>query len=580
MKLYPYQENAVRDVLAHMRAAPESSGCLVLPTGAGKSVVLADLSTRFANAGKRVLMLTHVKELIAQNAKRIREYSGRRVGIYSSGLGKRDTKSEILFAGIQSVATRARELGPFDVIVIDEAHLIAASATGRYRSFLDDSRTLSPSVRILGLTATPWRLGHGRITDGETRLFDTLIEPEGCSVWELVQDGYLSPLRSKPTGVKLLELVEGCAKRGGDFVESELAKVVDQAHPNSMIAREIVARGEDRKHWLVFCVSVAHAQHMAAELNSLGAPCGVVHGAMGSLERSDALSRFQCGEYRALANVNVLTTGYDFPAIDMLALCRPTLSPVLYAQTCGRGMRRAEGKDDCLVLDFAGLVATHGPITDVQPPLSKSTVKPGAAPIRLCPKCDEQLSISAKVCTCCGHEFPVIVPEKPQETPVLYVSEIMDRGEERVCTGWHWDIWTSRASGKKSIVCKYRTDGGPVQVWFSLFDKGRAGEISKHQIAALADRSGAGKHIVALGTEQILRRMNAVPHPNRIRVRADGEFFRVTGQKWDEEDVRRARESKGAGEARGPVDPDSFAGAFAEIEAASEGRADSLSVAQ
>lgn len=458
IELRDYQRRAVDETLAAL--ALGENPCLMLPTAGGKSLVLAELCRHFVSIGKRVLMLTHVKELIEQNSKELhgywRELTGGQyapLGIYSASIGKKQLGHSITYAGIQSIASRASDLvGLVDVVIVDESHLIPTKGEGRYRQVA----TALHGVPWIGLTATPWRLGHGKLTEGEGALFSKLVTPEGTSVREMVSNGHLSPLRSKHTGVQLLELVGGVRKNSGDYIESELDKAVNQDGPNGLIAREIFARGtaEDdgpaRQHWLVFCVSIPHAQEMARVLTELGAPCGVVHANMTQLERVNVLTRFSVGELRALANVNILSTGWNFPNLDLIAFCRPTLSPVLYVQAAGRGMRLKSGLHrDCLVLDFAGLVKTHGPITDVKPPRAKGQ-SPGETPVKVCPGCSEIVLISVMLCPSCGHEW-----EAPKKEAKLHNDDIM--GEHRrdgvaEVHSWNWHQHITRSDVKVLAV--------------------------------------------------------------------------------------------------------------------------------
>jgi DNA repair protein RadD len=542
IELRDYQLAAVDETLAMMDAG--ESPCLELPTGTGKSVVLAEMCFRLRERGKRVLMLTHQQELIAQNAKRLHDYWRGRVGeyaplgVYSAGLKQKELGRAITYAGVQSIASKAAQLsGMVDVVIVDEAHLIPTKGEGRYRSVFSSL----PGVPRIGMTASPWRLGHGSLTEGEGAMFTKLVRPAGTSIREMVDAGHLSPLRSKHTDAQLLELCGAVSKRGGDYVESELDAAVNQEGPNALVAREIVARGQERKHWLVFCVSVAHAREMARHLTELGYPCGVVHGAMSALERVEVLAQFRAGEIRAAANVNVLTTGYDFPAIDLLAFCRPTQSPVLYVQTAGRGMRPSldTGKTDCLVLDFAGLVKTHGPITDVRPPRAKGQ-SAGEVPTKNCPACAEILLISCMLCPSCGHEF-----EAPKQKVALHNDDIMaEVRKDGVATvaSWFWFQHISRA-GVKMLGIEYQFAGPVLPIdapeterpktkateYLTVWHEGDAGKWAREKLKKHAEHAGVA---VTPATSVLIEAMNAAPHPETVKLTMKGEWVRVGRHKW------------------------------------------------
>jgi DNA repair protein RadD len=285
-------------------------------------------------------------------------------------------------------------------VIIDECHLVNHKEEGGYRKLLADLKAINPALRVVGLTATPYRLGHGLITD-KPALFDALLEP--VSIEELVFKGYLSTLRSKVTSAKLD--TSGVKKRGGEFIESELQAAVDTDDNNQRVVQEVIALAGDRKAWLVFCTGVQHAEHVAEVLRQHGVAAQCVTGETPKAERKRMLNDFKAGKLRALTNANVLTTGFDYPDIDLIAMLRPTMSASLYVQMAGRGMRVKSHADHCLVLDFAGVVEMHGPIVAVQPP-KKGGDGDGEAPVKVCDTCDELVHISAKECPSCGHPFP------------------------------------------------------------------------------------------------------------------------------------------------------------------------------
>ena len=364
--LRPYQQRAIDDLYAWFRAGNEGNPCMVLPTGAGKSHIVAALCKDALQQWPetRVLMLTHVKELIVQNAGKMREHwPGAPMGIYSASVGKKQLGEPITFAGIQSIAKKAALVGHVDLVIIDECHLVSHKEEGGYRTFLDALKSINPALRVIGLTATPYRLGHGLITD-KPAIFDDLLE--SVTIAELVYKGFLSVLRSKVTELRLD--VSSVHRRGGEYIESEMQDAVDTDENNRAVVSEVMALGADRKAWLFFCAGVRHAEHIRDILQERGITAECVTGATPKGERDRIISDYKAGKIRALTNANVLTTGFDYPGIDLIAMLRPTLSPGLYVQMAGRGLRIAPGKEDCLVLDFAGVVAKHGPITAVEPP--------------------------------------------------------------------------------------------------------------------------------------------------------------------------------------------------------------------
>lgn len=323
---------------------------MVLPTGSGKSHIVAELchGALMSWPETQILMLTHVKELIEQNAQKLRQHwPGAPMGIYSASIGKKQLGEPITFAGIQSMRDKASVIGHVDLIIIDECHLVSHKDEGGYRKLIGNLQAINPNLRVIGLTATPYRLGHGLITD-KPALFDDLLE--SVTIEELIYKGFLAPLRSKITGIKFD--LTGVHKRGGEFIESELQAAVDTDDKNQAVVDKVISLAGTRKAWLFFCAGVKHAQHIASVLQSRGIAAECVTGETPKKERERMLADFKAGRVQALTNANVLTTGFDYPDIDLIAMLRPTMSPALYVQMAGRGMRPKSHTDHCLVLSL------------------------------------------------------------------------------------------------------------------------------------------------------------------------------------------------------------------------------------
>lgn len=304
LTLRPYQKKTLSDLYTWFANGNAGHPCIVLPTGSGKSIIIAEFckDTIVNWPGQKILILTHAKELIEQDADKITKlWPGAPVGIFSAGVGRKELDNPITVAGIQSIRNRAAEVGHVDVVLVDEAHLINHRKEGSYRKFLHELREINPVLRVIGLTATPFRLGHGLITD-KPAIFDDLIEP--VSIEELVRDGYLAPLRSKITGLRLS--VEGVQKRGGEYIESQLQKAVNTKNQNYRVVDEVVKLAGDRKAWLFFCTGVKHAQTMAGILCEFGIPTDCVTGKTPKKEREKIISEFKEGRLRAITNANVL----------------------------------------------------------------------------------------------------------------------------------------------------------------------------------------------------------------------------------------------------------------------------------
>ena len=276
----------------------------MLPTGSGKSHIIAELCRDVIQSwpDQKILILTHVKELIEQDVEKIlMAWPTAPIGIFSASIGKKQLGEPITIAGIQSIRKHADRVGHVDLVIVDEAHLISHKNEGGYRTFIEALKVFNSNLRVIGLTATPYRLGHGLITEGEA-LFDDLIEP--TLIEELIKKGFLAPLKSKFTELQLS--TDGVHKRGGEFIESELQAAVNTRKQNERVVKETIALAEDRKAWLFFCAGVNHAYAMEGLLNEHGIPAECVTGETPKHERERIIEQFKSGEIRAVTNANVL----------------------------------------------------------------------------------------------------------------------------------------------------------------------------------------------------------------------------------------------------------------------------------
>ena len=533
--LREYQTRSINMLYTWFEQHPEGNPCLVLPTGSGKSIIIAELCRDAVQnwPETRILVLSHVKELLEQDANKILAvWPEAPVGIYSASIGMKRLSEPITVAGIQSIRKRASEVGHTDLIIVDEAHLISHKDEGGYRSFIAELSGVNPALRVIGLTATPYRLGHGLITD-KPAIFDDLIEP--VSIEELVAHGYLCQLRSKVTAAKLD--VSNVHLRGGEFIEHELQAAVNAPLANEQVVEEVIRRGEDRRSWLFFCSGVDHAYAMRDALIAQRINAACVTGETPKNEREDILQRFKAGEIRAVSNANVLTTGFDHPDIDLIAMCRPTMSPGLYVQMAGRGMRPKEHIADCLMLDFAGNVERHGPITAVQPP-KRGTKGTGEAPVKACEQCGELVAIAARVCPACGAAFPE--PEKKKLW--LHDDDIMGLDPvELEINRWKWARHIAYSSGKEMLKVTYYgglCDSKAITEYLPLLHGGYAGEKATGMIRMMMRHAGGDIEMMhdlnALDDlDALADQLNTLPPPSRISYRMDGKYARITAREWE-----------------------------------------------
>src|SRR5688572_1248556 len=349
--LRPYQRTALRAVYDAFQRGVQNP-LVAMPTGSGKAPTLCTFIKEAIEQwpDQRILSLVHIQELVAQNvATMLRIWPDAPVSVYSAGLGSRDLSGQVVMASIQSVYKRAYDLQRVDLIVVDEAHLIPPSGDGMYKRLLADLAKINGGdVPMVGFTATPFRLSSGSLVDGKGAVFDELSHEVG--LLELIDGGYLCPPITKATTAQID--TSGVATRGGEFVASQLQAAADRVHLTEAACDECCVQGRDRRSWLVFSTGVDHAFHIRDALRKRGISCETVTGETPPTERRAIVQAHKDGRIRCLTNDSVLTTGYDNPIVDMLAVLRPTQSPGLWVQMVGRGTRLAEGKSDCLVLDF------------------------------------------------------------------------------------------------------------------------------------------------------------------------------------------------------------------------------------
>jgi len=396
--LRPYQLDAEAALHEHI-CTKQTNPCVVLPTGAGKSVLMASIIRKWhADAPwVRGCILAHRKELVQQDAEKLRAvYPEGDIGIFSAGLGRRDYDSSILFASIDSIYKKSGEFPPFDFIFVDEAHRIPPAGEGKYRSFIQDCRCWSQDLRVIGWTATPFRMGCGPICHTDHILNEICYE---AKVTDLIEQGYLSNLRSK-VGEIQPDLKGVKRNSGGDYIVKSLAAATNTEGlvPGAIEEAVRVMWTEKRKFAVFFCVDVAHCHRVSRELAKWSISAPAITGKTPRKERDRIIRDFKERRLHAVCCVNVLTEGFDAPHVDCIVLLRPTLSAGLFSQMVGRGLRISPGKKNCLVLDFAGCIEEHGPID-----LLGTGLKTVMA---VCPECRESFSRATKQCPVCGWIIP------------------------------------------------------------------------------------------------------------------------------------------------------------------------------
>lgn len=510
--LRPYQEEALDALWSFWETGKGHHPLIVLPTGAGKSLTMAELCRRaMAYSGTRICVLAHRAELIQQNAEAIEQQTGQRVGIYAAGLGCKETEFEVTVASIQSIYKLAPNLDPFDLIIIDEAHRIPPGETTRYRRFLNEAALQNPNVRFIGFTATAFRMGTGSLHKGDDALFDAIVYE--AQVAQLIKDGYLSEVVSRG-GIRKID-TRGVKVRGGEYVAGELARAADDPDVTRAAIAEIVELGADRKGWLIFTAGIDHAEHVAAEVRSYGISCAVVTGETPAGERAHIIQAFKAKRYRCLVSVEVFLEGFNAPHVDLIGMMRPTKSPVLYIQAVGRGLRLSPGKEDCLFLDYAGVVAELGPVDQVRVHERKErdSDQPFEAPAKECPDC--RLIVATGVRRCgCGYEWPEPKPELYGQAYDGAVFSHQAKNEILQVHGIRYSRWEPRDPSKlDTLLITYQAGLREIREWVTVEHGGYARTRFEHRCRT------EWKIPPPASIDEALERVDEIPMPVAIMVR-------------------------------------------------------------
>ena len=564
--LRDYQQQAVTAVIQYFRRLSDPA-VLVLPTGAGKSLVIAELA-RLARG--RVLVLTHVKELVSQNQQKYQSY-GLDGGIYAAGLGLKQTSQQVIFASVQSVARNLADFSAqFSLLIIDECHRVPLAEDSSYRSVISHLQQQNPGLKVLGLTATPYRLGQGFIYQfhyqgavrGDSDCFFRWCIFE-LSIRLLLQRQYLTPPNRLDCAVLSYDFSGLKPASNGHFRESELNQVINHyKRVTPQIIQQVQQYAATRKGVMIFAATSQHAREILALLPP--AESALILSATPSSERAALLEQFKQQQLKYLVNVAVLTTGFDAPHVDLIAILRPTESLSLYQQIVGRGLRLSPGKTDCLVLDYAGNLYDLFSNDPGPPPPDKTSVQvtvpcplcqypnqfwgkqnpdglvlehygrqcqgmrldTSQQPVpcgfrfkaRFCPECGTEHDIAARLCRSCG--FVLVDPDKKlqdalklKDALLLYPTQLEAQTE-------------TDSNGKARLRLRYvDAEGQQLQEFFSLHSRSQIQRLCKVVLPPfIVDRHVPFQANTVLQLEAQLHRLIA---PAVVIAQKDGRFWKI-----------------------------------------------------
>jgi DNA repair protein RadD len=390
-QLRDYQKEAVAATLKHFRQSNESA-VIVLPTGSGKSLVIAELARL---ARRKILVLTHVKELVEQNHQKYQSY-GATAGIYSAGLKQKETQYPVTFASIQSAARNLDDFSePYSLIIIDECHRVNLanedeSTSNQYQQIIQQLMLINPEVKLLGLTATPYRLGMGWIYRKHYRgiVRSEQKRPFEHCIYELplrylIKRQYLTEPKLVDATIEHYDFSRLQGNAAGEYNATDVNQLLTKNRRVTQgIIEQVVELGVERQGIMIFAATVDHAKEI---FNYLPPQQGaLITGATDSAERDHLIKAFKLKNIKYLVNVSVLTTGFDAPHVDMIAILRPTQSVSLYQQIIGRGLRLSDNKKDCLVIDYTG-----NDFDLYQPEVGEKKPNSQSQPVQVvCPSCE------------------------------------------------------------------------------------------------------------------------------------------------------------------------------------------------
>lgn len=402
-------------------------------------------------------------------------------------------------------------------VLTHNCHLIPRSADTGYGRFLAGLRDATPDMRVVGLTATPFRLDTGRLDKGESAMFERVVYD--AHVGDLIRDGYLCKLISRATHTALD--TTGVPKRGGDFVPGALAAAVDIEETTRAAVAEMALHGRERRAWLAFCAGVEHAQHVAEAIRAAGFSCAVVTGETPAGERDRIIADYRAGRIRCLSSVGVLTTGFNVPQVDLIALLRPTQSAGLYIQMVGRALRNAPGKENALILDFGRLLKTHGPIDAIE--IKDRSKAGGPAPVKECLACESYVPAGTMTCEVCGHVFPPREIERHEAKAESSLNILSTEAPPWIPVR-DWTFRRHRKPGSPDSLCvEFHCGIATHRTWICLEQEGFARTKAERW---WADRGGGW---APSSVTDGLERAAELDMPAEIRVRKNGKFTEIVG---------------------------------------------------
>lgn len=542
-KLRDYQERTLTELYSWLKRHPDGNPVVDACVGAGKSIVIAEFCKRAIEQypQTRIVMCVASKELCQQNLEKLLAiWEDAPAGVCSASLGEKDLESQIIFATIGSIARSAHELGVVDLLIIDECHNVNPDNAGMYREFINDLKQFgSKHLCTIGFTGTPFRGDGVWLWQGKDPLFKGTATR--VSMDELLKKGYLAPLVVDASTPETID-TSSVKVAGSDYVIKDLEDAVVDPVIIKKTVDDMFLRGGERKKWLVFCVTIKHAYAVLEELSSIGTlNADIVTSETPMAQRDKILKQYKLphddpNAINCLVNVACLTTGFDAPETDLIALLRPTKSPVLYVQIAGRGMRIADGKKDCLWLDYTSTTSELGAVNKIKGRNKSASNGLNEAPFRYCPECGNEVPLHLNECPECGEIMPVEFKD-PHGTKASNAQVIAGHQPEPEIWRDVIEIGYYKHMGRNGKPPTMRID-----YFYNMFDD-PISEWKCFEHDGFALKMGAqwwANHVptesMPLTVDEAVAMMHdpkvAKKVPSRIKTQKDGKYQRVKGYQY------------------------------------------------
>ena len=541
--LRPYQEEALDAVLDGIRTQPNI--LLQAATGAGKTIIFSALIKYCLEHYKmRIGVIAHREQLVRQARDKLLSVWPEGADLIGTACASVSSNVElerpVVIGSPQTLARRIGEMPPLHMLIVDECHrLPPVGVESQYGTLINSLREYYPKMRLVGVTATPFRLGHGYIYGDECRAgvqnwWNDLAY--SISIRTLQDAGFLVPYRGKATDEPDLS---GVKKSAGEFNLHDLSERCSQAVHVRSAVKAVQDYAQDRRHIVVFGVTIEHAEILRDAFVEAGYSSVVVHSKQPHDLRMQNLADFDGGKVQVICNVGVLTEGWDCTSVDCMVMCRPTMSPALFVQMVGRGLRLHDGKEDCLLLDLSGNWKRHGdpnePLVTWTDGKRKNLASDPEEPQNegaVCPKCQECVTASAIVCPYCGKELKQVENKRLKLYDLTMTERRNKTREVRILSAKFESFW-SRAGNhmlRLGMQCSEGENLLPIYVSHFLDIEGQGSDWGRQKAVKAWTSVFRGKIPVPLTVDEAMERIGELQVPDTAYVVEKGKYVNV--KRW------------------------------------------------